>query len=64
LNGQLPEPAIHRLVLAVRSAIGIEALAWLTDVANLSRADARDLMQWSAQAMLYAALTWQPPPSE
>ena len=32
--------AIHRLVLAIRSAIGIEALAWLTDVAGLSRDDA------------------------
>ena len=46
----------HRLALAVRSATGIEALAWLTDVAGLDREDARDLMCWSASALLQAAL--------
>ena len=45
----------HRLALAIRSATGIEALAWLTDVGGLSRADAVDLMHWSARAMLDAA---------
>jgi AcrR family transcriptional regulator len=61
LGDQLPDPARHQLVLAIRSAIGIEALAWLTDVAKLNRAEAVDLMSWSAQALLQAALTWQPP---
>ena len=42
----------HRLALAIRSATGIEALAWLTDVGGLSRADAVELMRWSARAML------------
>jgi AcrR family transcriptional regulator len=46
----------HRLALAVRSASGIEALVWLTDIAGLSRNEARKLMRWSAQAMLRAAL--------
>lgn len=46
----------HRLTLAIRSAIGIEALAWLTDVAGLPRDEARDLMRWSARAMLQSAL--------
>ena len=45
----------HRLALAIRSANGIEALAWLTDVGGLSRADAVELMRWSARAMLDAA---------
>ena len=45
----------HRLALAIRSATGIEALAWLTDVGGLSRGDAVELMRWSAHAMLDAA---------
>jgi AcrR family transcriptional regulator len=62
LCDQLPKQTVHTLVLAIRSATGIEALSWLTDVANLSRAEAVDLMSWSAQALLHAALTWAPPP--
>ena len=45
----------HRLALAIRSATGIEALAWLTDVGGLSRDDAVQLMRWGARAMLDAA---------
>lgn len=52
---------IHRLALAIRTTEGIEALAWLTDVAGLRRADAVDLMRWSAQALLRSALTDGPP---
>jgi AcrR family transcriptional regulator len=61
LRGQLPDDAIRQLVLAIRSATGIEALAWLTDVARLPREAAVDLMRWSAQALLHAALTGPPP---
>jgi len=61
LRDQLSEQAMRQLVLAIRSAIGIEALAWLTDVANLTREEAVRLMSWSAQALLHAALTWKPP---
>ena len=46
----------HRLALAVRSAIGIESLVWLTDVGGLARDDARELMRASARALLTAAL--------
>jgi hypothetical protein len=49
-------PELHRLAIAIRSATGIEALVWLTDVAGLSRDDATDLMRWSARAMLDAAV--------
>lgn len=56
LRGTLPEETVQRLAVAVRSAVGIESLVWLTDVARLSRADAADLMCGTAQAILQAAL--------
>lgn len=61
LRAELGEPRLHALTLAVRSAIGIEALVWLTDVAQLSRADAQNLMCWSARSMLTAAREAGPP---
>jgi AcrR family transcriptional regulator len=57
LKGRLSRPALRRLVLAIRSACGIEALVWLTDVAGLSRQQAAELMRWSALALLSTALT-------
>ncbi len=56
LRKEMPEADVHRLALAIRSANGIEALVWLTDVAGLSRHDATDLMHWSARALLQSAL--------
>jgi AcrR family transcriptional regulator len=56
LRGRLSRPALRRLVLAIRSACGIEALVWLTDVAGLSRQQAAELMRWSALALLRTAL--------
>jgi hypothetical protein len=55
LEQQLPRSEVRRLAIAIRSATGIEALVWLTDVAGLSREDAVALMRWSAHAMLGAA---------
>jgi len=49
------------LVLAIRSATGIEALVWLTDVAGLSRVDAVALMRWTAASLLRGALNSPPP---
>ena len=43
LRDELSEPARERLVLAIASAVGIDALVWLTDVAGLSRPEAVDL---------------------
>jgi len=63
LRGQFAAEEVHRLSLAVRSATGIEALVWLTDVAGLPREDAVALMRWSAQAMLRSALSDSPPPT-
>lgn len=57
LRGQLPERELQRLVYAVASAVGIDALVWLTDIARLSRPQAVDVMRWSARALLHAALT-------
>ena len=56
LQPQLPHSDVHRLAIAIRSATGIEALSWLTDVAGLSREDAAALMCWSAHAMLDAVI--------
>lgn len=54
---ELTDEGVHRLALAIRSAIGIEALVWLTDVGGLTRAQAVESMRWSAQGLLRAALT-------
>ncbi len=56
VRDQLSEAGVHALALAVRSAIGIEALVWLTDIAGLTRAEAVESMRWSAQALLRTAL--------
>ena len=56
LDTVLSEAERHRLALAIRSAAGIEALVWLTDVAGLSRDDATALMRWSAGALLRSAV--------
>ncbi len=56
LRAQLGAAELHRLAIAIRSATGIEALVWLTDVAGLSRSEARKLMRWSAGALLQAAI--------
>lgn len=56
LLGQMSKAALRRLVCAIRSAAGIEALVWLTDVGHMSRAEAVQIMKWSAQAQLGAAI--------
>ena len=62
LRGRLSDAQLRRLVLAIRSATGIEARIWLTDVAQLSSDEAIELMRWSAAALLRSALTDEPPP--
>jgi AcrR family transcriptional regulator len=56
VRGRLPERELRRLVLAIRAAIGIEALVWLTDVAGLSREEAVDIMRSSARTLAHAAI--------
>lgn len=52
LREELTSDELHRLVLAIRATIGIEALVWLVDVGGLSRTHARQLMRRSAAALL------------
>jgi hypothetical protein len=56
LRGRLSQQAVERLIYAIRAAAGIEALVWLCDIAGLSREEAKDLMIWSARALLRSAL--------
>jgi AcrR family transcriptional regulator len=56
LREELTDAGLHQLVLAIRSATGIEALVWLVDVGGLSRTEAVELMRWSAQGLLRSAL--------
>ncbi len=62
LGDLVPPHTRHQLAVAIRSAVGIESLVWLTDVAGLDRAQAVALMGWSARAMLRATLDGHPPP--
>jgi hypothetical protein len=57
LRSRLPRKELRRLVLSVRSAIGIEAFVWLVDIGGLSRDDAVKTLQWSARTLLKGALT-------
>ena len=59
LRDQLSRSEMRRLVLGIRSACGIEAFVWLTDVAGVSRRQASDQMRWSALALLRGALAEQ-----
>lgn len=56
LEPTLTGAGVRRLAVAVRSAVGIESLVWLIDVAGLTRDDAVAVVQWSAQALLAHAL--------
>ena len=56
LRSQMSQREVRRLALAIRSACGIEALVWLTDVGGLSSEDARALMRSSARAILRSSL--------
>ncbi len=56
LRGELPEPEVERLVIAIATPIGIEALVWLTDIAGLSSEAAAEQMRWTARMLLRSAL--------
>jgi len=61
LRDSHPELDVRRLAVAIRSASGIEAFVWLTDIAGLGRREAASVLRWSASAMLRAALAGSPP---
>jgi hypothetical protein len=54
---QLSDAGVRRLAIAVRSAVGIEALVWLVDIAGLAREDAAELMVSSARAIARESLS-------
>ena len=56
LRDRMSEAQLRRLAVAIRSAAGIEALVWLTDIAGLSRKEAVQVMRQSARALLRSAL--------
>jgi AcrR family transcriptional regulator len=56
LEPELGKAETRRLAIAIRSATGIEALIWLTDIAGLSRDEAARQLRWTAQALLAHAL--------
>ncbi|MFC3451547.1 TetR/AcrR family transcriptional regulator [Amycolatopsis speibonae] len=60
LHASRPDIDVHRLAVAIRSATGIEALIWLTDIAGLPRPEAADLLCRTAQALLAAAVQDRP----
>ena len=64
LRQRLTEQGVHHLAVAIRSAVGIESLVWLTDIAGLSRDQAVAQMQWSAQALLRHAMITGLPASD
>jgi AcrR family transcriptional regulator len=51
----LGDDGVRRTAVAIRSATGIEALIWLTDIAQLSRRRAVELMRWNARVICRAA---------
>ncbi len=61
LEPRLGKKEIRRLAIAVRAAVGIESLVWLTDIAGLSGPKAAKQLRWTAQALLAHALAEGPP---
>lgn len=57
LRARLPEDRFERLVHAISTTIGIEALVTLIDLGGLSRKRAVEVMRWSANALLRSSLT-------
>lgn len=57
LRDRIPARDLHRLVLAIRATIGIEAMVWLTDVGGVSREQAVDIMRSSALTLLRSAIS-------
>ncbi|MGD9696043.1 MAG: TetR/AcrR family transcriptional regulator [Thermoleophilia bacterium] len=55
LRDALDADELDRLTLAIRTAVGIESLVWLTDVAGLTREEAVEQMRWTALSLVRAA---------
>lgn len=53
---RLGKAEVRRIAISVRSAVGIESLVWLVDVAGLTRKDAKAVMLTTARALVADAL--------
>jgi AcrR family transcriptional regulator len=62
LADRLSAAELELLAMAIRSATGIEAYVWLTDVAGRTPEEAAAVMRWSALALLDGALGELGPP--
>lgn len=60
LSASMSESQLRRLALAIRAAVGIEPLVWLTDVGGVGRDEALDIMASTAMTLLEAALAELP----
>jgi AcrR family transcriptional regulator len=56
LRDRMSDGDLRRLAVSIRSAAGIQALVWLTDIAGLSRKEAVQVMRRSARALLRSTL--------
>jgi AcrR family transcriptional regulator len=56
LRGEMPDNDLQRLIHGIGATLGIEAFAWLTDIARLSREDAAAIMRSNASGILRSAL--------
>jgi AcrR family transcriptional regulator len=63
LRDRTSDKDLHRLALAIRATLGIEALVWLTDIGGLSREEAVEMMRASARTLLRAAIADMGPAS-
>jgi AcrR family transcriptional regulator len=61
LRTELGDEGVLRLAQVIRSACGIEARVWLSDIAGLDAMAIRAMQLWVARALLDAALTDPPP---
>jgi len=60
LRSHMPDAEVRRLALAVRSAVGIEAYVWLTDIGGVTASEAVDIMRSTARTLLAASLAAAP----
>jgi AcrR family transcriptional regulator len=53
---RIPKDRFEQLVYGIGATLGIEAFAWLTDIAGLTREEAVEVMRSTASALLRSAL--------
>jgi AcrR family transcriptional regulator len=57
LPADVPPTARRRLAAALTPLFGSDAIVWTTDIAELSRDEAIDVLAWMAQALIAATLS-------